>query len=220
VYFSEPMLSALREITGARDVRLMQSMLFDLNTATAPHQDCWYLDSVPSGRLLAAWIALEDIDERAGRFFVLPDSCDAELHAEGMPHSEWLRRLRVHVDAHSAEAYAPALRKGDVLFWSSRAIHGALPTQDERFSRKSLTAHYLPEGEVFGNIWKRKDFVKFDTWQGHEHFANQPEYSVVSDLVSRGKRLLYNHPKLMQLARRFQSRALSELGRSRRPGGS
>jgi ectoine hydroxylase-related dioxygenase (phytanoyl-CoA dioxygenase family) len=45
--------------------------LFDANTAAAAHQDWWYLDSIPNGHLLAAWIGLEDIEEDAGGFYVI-----------------------------------------------------------------------------------------------------------------------------------------------------
>src|SRR6185503_14124836 len=63
ILFHPSILAALNNITGFDDLNLMQSMLFDANTATPPHQDWWYLDSVPGGNLLAAWIALEDIHE-------------------------------------------------------------------------------------------------------------------------------------------------------------
>ena len=49
-------------------------MYFDKNAGTPPHQDGYYLDTLPVGNLTAAWIALEDIDERAGRFYVVPNS--------------------------------------------------------------------------------------------------------------------------------------------------
>jgi phytanoyl-CoA dioxygenase PhyH len=64
--------------------------LFDANTATPAHQDWWYLDSIPNGHLLAAWIALEDIEEDAGRFYVIPQTHKTVLHESGMPHSVWL----------------------------------------------------------------------------------------------------------------------------------
>ena len=58
----EAELAALKEVAHPDGHKLMQSMLFDSNTATPPHQDYWYLDSSPSGHLLAGWFALEDID--------------------------------------------------------------------------------------------------------------------------------------------------------------
>src|SRR5262249_18286654 len=66
--------AALRSITGRSAHSVVQSMLFDQNTATPAHQDWYYLDSMPNGHLLAGWFALEDIHEDAGRFFVVPES--------------------------------------------------------------------------------------------------------------------------------------------------
>jgi phytanoyl-CoA hydroxylase len=210
VYFSDPMRRALSAITGEPTHHLMQSMLFDLNTATPPHQDCWYLDSVPTGDLLAAWIAMEDIDERAGRFFVLPGSWQTRLHDDGPSYTVWLERMRDHLAEHQAEVLSPALRKGDAIFWSSRTIHGSLPTADESFSRRSLTAHYLPSTRTFGNLFKAKDWIRYKEWRGHKYFANQPEYSLAADLLSRAKAAVYDRPLLLRLARRFQSKAIAD----------
>jgi ectoine hydroxylase-related dioxygenase (phytanoyl-CoA dioxygenase family) len=91
IFCAPALMEALRRIAGFETFSLMQTMLFDLNTATPAHQDWYYLDSVPSGNLIAAWIALEDIDERAGRFFVLPSSQAQDFGAKnaGRTHSEW-----------------------------------------------------------------------------------------------------------------------------------
>ena len=42
------------------------------------------------------------------------------------------------------ECEAPALKKGDVLFWHGKTIHGSLPTTQPQYSRSSFTAHYMP----------------------------------------------------------------------------
>src|SRR5690606_27152149 len=39
---------------------------------------------------------------------------------------------------------APALKKGDVLFWHGKTIHGSLATTQPEYSRQSFTAHYMP----------------------------------------------------------------------------
>lgn len=211
IYFAPEMRQALSGITGAASHHLMQSMLFDLNAATPPHQDWWYLDSSPAGQLIAAWIALEDIAEDAGRFYVLPGSHTVVLHEPGLPHSKWLERMRAHVDARPGEVHAPEMRKGDVLFWNSRTIHGSLATRDGRFSRKSLTAHYLPSHLTFGNLFAQKPWVQLHDWNGHSYFANQPEYSLGADLVSRAKLAVYDSPTLLKLARRFQRRSIADI---------
>ena len=44
---------------------------------------------------------------------------------------------------------APALSKGDVLFWAAKTIDGSLPTMQPTRSRRSFTAHFIPDGSRF-----------------------------------------------------------------------
>src|SRR5882757_7186510 len=69
VICSQDMLSALSEITLTPEHSLQQVMIFE-QSSTPAHQDWFYLDTFPPGHLTAAWIALEDIDLTATRFFV------------------------------------------------------------------------------------------------------------------------------------------------------
>jgi phytanoyl-CoA hydroxylase len=199
------MREALTEITGFDSFHLMQTMLFDANTETQAHQDCWYLDTVPNGHLLAGWIALEDIDERAGRFYVLPKSHELDFHSDkpGITHEEWLARVKEHVAGHPEQVYAPALNKGDVLFWNSHTIHGALPTRDPGFSRKSLTAHYMPSGFEFGSLFLTKENLDYKTYNGMKYFRTRddiPFNKLKTDIKEAG---LYS-PSVMQIVRKVQ----------------
>lgn len=211
LYFSPELLDGLTEVTGHARHNLMQSMLFDANATTPPHQDWWYLDSVPAGGLLGAWIAMEDIHEDAGRFYVLPGTHKVELHEPGMPHSVWLTRMKDYMQAHPELVKAPVLKKGDVLFWNSRTIHGSLPTRDLRHSRKSLTAHFMPQGMTFGNLFTSKPWITYEKHGDHQYFANQPEHSFKAEWVSRIKVALYDSPRLMSLARKFQRRSVADV---------
>lgn len=211
LYLSREMLSALAQVTGHERHNLMQTMLFDANAATPPHQDWWYLDSVPNGNLLGAWIALEDIHEDAGRFYVMPRTQEVVLHRENMPHSEWHAAVKRYFDEHVAEVHAPALKKGDVLFWNSRTIHGAFPTRNPAFSRKSLTGHYMPSHMTYGNLFTSKPWVKYEEYQGHKYFANQPEHSLKAEWTSRIKDAIYDSPRLLKFARKFQKKSLAEV---------
>ena len=206
IFTSAAIRHALQAVTGFDDFNLMQTMLFDANTESVPHQDWWYLDSVPNGHLLGAWIALEDIDERAGRFYVLPKSFSVDLHSDtpDMKHIDWLERIEAYVKDHANERVAPALSKGDVLFWNSRTIHGALPTRDPSYSRKSLTAHYLPSHMSFGNLFIKKDFIQYKSHNGMKFFRNQPDYSWINRVKSGVKKSIYDSPALMRNVRRLQ----------------
>jgi phytanoyl-CoA hydroxylase len=206
IYTSTAVREALRNVTGFASFNLMQTMLFDANTATWPHQDWWYLDSVPNGHLVAVWIALEDIDERAGRFYVLPGSQLVDLHSDtpNLPHAEWVQRMGRYVDAHTDEIYAPDMKKGDVLFWNSRTVHGSLPTKDSGFSRRSLTAHYLPSQFPYGNLFTKKDWIRYKEYGGMKYYRNQPDYSLFNKMKYGIKASIYDSPRLLHELRKVQ----------------
>ncbi|MES2663314.1 MAG: phytanoyl-CoA dioxygenase family protein [Pseudomonadota bacterium] len=211
IYFSEELLSALHKVTGHKQHNLMQSMMFDANTAPPPHQDCWYADTVPNGNLVGTWIALEDIQEDSGRFYVIPQSHRIALHQENMPHSEWLKLMQVYFDQNLSNVRAPEMKKGDVLFWNSHTVHGAFPTRNKLISRKSLTAHYMPSHMTFGNLFTSKPWIQYENHNGHKYFANQPEHSLKAEWISRLKVAVYNSPRFMRLARKFQKRSIADL---------
>jgi phytanoyl-CoA hydroxylase len=204
---SQAIQVALQQIAGSDRANVMQTMLFDANTATPPHQDWWYLDSVPNGHLLGAWIALEDIDERAGRFYVIPGSTDVTLHdpEAKLSHQNWMARIKQYYEANRDRVSAPALRKGDVLFWNSRTVHGALPTIDPSFSRKSITAHFLPSDYAFGNLFVQKDFIRYQQFEGVNFYRNQPDYSWLNRARFGLKSAVYNSPGLLKVMRRVQA---------------
>jgi phytanoyl-CoA hydroxylase len=208
IFCSDSIQDALRKITGLHSFNLMQTMLFDANTETQPHQDWWYLDTVPNGHLIAAWIALEDIDERAGRFYVIPKSIENfDFHSDtpNLSHSEWLKRIQKFFEAHQNEIVAPALNQGDVLFWNSKVVHGALPTQDRSCSRKSLTAHYIPSEYKFGNLFTIKDNIAYQTYNGVNFDRNKPDYSLANFVKFNIKNFAFDSPALLKFIRKIQT---------------
>lgn len=212
IYCGEEIQDMLRQITGSQSFNLMQTMLFDANTETQPHQDWWYLDTVPNGYLIAAWIALEDIAEEAGRFYVMSKSFkNPDFHSDtpNLSHSEWLTRIRAYFEGNQEDIKAPDLKKGDVLFWSSKTVHGALPTQNCRFSRKSLTAHYIPSEYHFGNLFTTKDYISYKEYNGVKFYRNQPDYSLTNVVKSKVKNIAYDAPSLMKFMRKVQTRLAS-----------
>lgn len=209
IFCSDEMMQTIGAVTGAARHNLMQTMLFDLNTATWPHADWYYLDSVPNGSLIAAWIALEDIREAAGRFYVMPGSHeigDFGAKEPGVTLERWIKRVGDFVQQHRSAQFAPALRRGDVLLRNSRTVHGSLPARDERYSRKSLTAHYIPSHLGFGNIFARRRWVdmRYKEYAGVRFYRNQPEYSLLNHVVSAVKASVYNYPMLRDLLRKLR----------------
>ncbi|MGA7937721.1 MAG: hypothetical protein WCA35_29505, partial [Kovacikia sp.] len=75
--------------------------------------------------------------------------------------------------------YAPDLRQGDALFWHPNTIHGALPTVDPQYSRKSSTAHYIPSELKGGNSWRVFENMVTQKFQGMEYVVtHRPDVEV------------------------------------------
>jgi phytanoyl-CoA hydroxylase len=135
--------------------KLVQSMYFEGNPATWPHQDTYYLDAEQIGRMSAAWISVEDIAAGAGRFFIYPGSHLLELPKNGgdqdiaFNHARYKQYVLEIIARHRLECRAPALGEGDVLLWAAKTIHGSLETTDPQRSRRSFTAHFIPESSRF-----------------------------------------------------------------------
>lgn len=149
---SKEIKSALDQLTGTAKHTVVMSMYFDKNAGTPAHQDWYYLDAERRGGITAAWIALEDIEESAGRFFVIPGTQKTffELSKEQIKSSDAYENIiKNYVAENKGKIVAPALRKGDVLFWNSGTIHGSLRSNTNKFSRKSITAHYLPKDDIY-----------------------------------------------------------------------
>ncbi|HEY2010111.1 MAG TPA: phytanoyl-CoA dioxygenase family protein [Rhizomicrobium sp.] len=130
--------------------KIVQSMYFQGNPATWPHQDAYYLDASRPGEMTAVWIANEDIAPGAGRFFVCPGSHKIDMAKNGgdfdiaYNHDRYKKLVVDVIQSHQLRFSAPALRKGDALFWAAYTIHGSLPTTQDQFSRRSFTAHFIP----------------------------------------------------------------------------
>ena len=57
-----------------KNVELFQSINFIEGSQQRTHSDSIHMTTFPYGNLIAVWVALEDINEYAGRFFVCPKS--------------------------------------------------------------------------------------------------------------------------------------------------
>lgn len=148
-------MQAVLKALFSENGKAVQSMYFEGNPATWPHQDTYYLDAEQLGRMVGAWIALEDIAPGAGRFFVYPKSHLTELSRNGggldiaFHHDAYKRYVVDAIREEGLKCRAPALRRGDVLLWSSRTIHGSLETTQPEHSRSSITTHYIPDSSRF-----------------------------------------------------------------------
>jgi phytanoyl-CoA hydroxylase len=149
-----PLVSQLlTTLSNCQKHTIWQTMFFDKSTGTVAHQDHYYLDSNPPGNLIGSWFALEDIHPDAGTFFVIPKSHQGELiTATSTNHEDYVYQMQTLVKSQDYHPQPMPLPKGSVLFWHPFLIHGAFENANPNYSRKSLTAHYLPQG--YGRLGK------------------------------------------------------------------
>lgn len=126
--------------------RLVDSMYFDANQIPWAQRDGRYIDAARPGEMVGAWIAAEDVQAGAGRFYVLPRS-----HLRPAPsqrgdghgstrHTPTLAEFAAHGPLRQV---APMLKQGDLLLWSALTVHGSLPTTKAASSRRSFCGHYI-----------------------------------------------------------------------------
>ena len=135
--------------------KIVQSMYFEGNSATWEHQDSYYLDDEETGKMIAGWIALEDISADAGRFFVCPKSHlydFSKMNLENViseSHASYINSIVEVIKKNNFKVEAPKLDKGDLLLWNSLTIHGALDSQSQINSRSSITLHMIRRNSKF-----------------------------------------------------------------------
>lgn len=151
--------------------KIVQSMYFEGNSATWEHQDTYYLDAETLGDMGAAWVALEDISARAGRFFICPGSHKIELEKQNKEtniadnHSTYIKKIVGIMKERKMEIRAPLLESGDVLFWHAWTMHGSLKSEDIT-SRSSITMHAIPASQRFHQLQTRIFEVPTDDVNG------------------------------------------------------
>lgn len=112
----------------------------------ALHQDQRYL-RVDPGTCMAAWLALEDIDEGNGCMSVVPDSHELPMLCAGEANYE-LSFTGEQVPIPEGLQPVPMIMKaGDMLFFNGSLIHGSGPNESETRFRKIIVGHYI-EGEA------------------------------------------------------------------------
>jgi phytanoyl-CoA hydroxylase len=197
--------------------KIVQSMYFEGNSATWEHQDSYYLDSEKVGEMTAAWIAVESIAPRAGRFFICPRSHKIRLDDHNLAnnivehHDVYISSVVDKIKSLNLEIRAPFLEKGDVLFWNALTIHGSLDSQDPRHSRSSITCHAIPSSRLFLSHQTRLSDVSTDDVNGTRVFRPKDLSALRNRLIfkieTRFPSLFYwaKQTALKQLIRRKSS---------------
>jgi len=185
---SDPLFKMVEYLLGEQ-AQMVQSMYFEVCAGTWAHQDTYYLDSERIGSMTAAWVALEDVHADAGRFFVGVGSHLIDMVQNGgnfdiaFNHDRYKALVLEIIEKHHIELRAPELKKGDVLFWNSKTIHGSYMPKGLRHSRNSLTAHFIPANDCFLQFQSRVQRLKTTEINAHQIFMTKDQGALLNRFV-------------------------------------
>jgi ectoine hydroxylase len=151
-----------------------QSINFFKGSEQKAHSDSIHMTTFPPGYLIAAWIALEDVDSTNGPLFYLPGSHklpyllnDKFEHGGGklILGSEAYEKYEIHLAEEikrttfsEKEFHA---KKGDVLIWHANLLHGGKSITDLSSTRKSMVVHFYGEDVIkYHEITQRPSLIK------------------------------------------------------------
>ena len=134
----------------------VNSLTFEFGSQQTTHVDHVYMTPSPARRLVASWIALEDVHPEGGPLEIWPGS-------HQLPPFRWTNTYPYHYipdeqPQHErylmsqAGRFTPELfmaKKGDVLLWHAMLAHGGKPLRNMDHTRRSMACHYFSR-EVFG----------------------------------------------------------------------
>ena len=133
-----------------------QSLYFEFGSQQMLHRDSTVVPTPEFGRLVAAWIALEDITEESGPLAYVPGSQKfpfRSLHGDEEyvydPSRHTASEVEGAVRFYDEELKRSGLpthhflgKRGEVLVWHSALMHGGAPPSSPERTRKSYVIHY------------------------------------------------------------------------------
>jgi phytanoyl-CoA hydroxylase len=183
--------------------RAIHTMYFDGNQRTWPHRDSHYIDAEKIGQMVGVWVAAEDIHAGAGRFYIYGGShrlsTPAAFGLDNMdPNSrEYKEATGKFAAASGLPLVAPALEQGDVILWSSLTIHGSLETTEPSRSRKSFTAHYVPQSQHFLDLRKHRGSDRYLLFNGVRVTRHQDQSRWSTQMKASLRAFVKRHPWLL-----------------------
>lgn len=159
VVMDEKLGRVLRYLLDGDPVALT-SLNFRKGSEQGLHLDTFYMPPALPHRMVAAWVALEDVTEENGPLTYVPGSNRIppyffDGHRMTINHSEAeYREFGVYfsekIEASQLRPTTFMAKKGDVLIWHSLLFHGGSPITKEGATRESLVAHYFAAADYPG----------------------------------------------------------------------
>lgn len=164
---------------------LTQSLSFLHGSQQAIHQDTVFVRMNSPMKLVAIWVALEDVEFGVGELRYYPGSHRWEgfLFSDRFKHwdeerdgmeqlAQWHRWIEGEAMARNCKAVSFLPRKGDVLVWHAGLAHGGAPITRQGSTRQSLVGHYCPHGVRPLYHYYKPAQRKIYSWEGYRYCSS------------------------------------------------
>ena len=154
-------LKQVMQMLLSQEIALFQSINFLEGSEQKTHSDSIHMSTYPKGNLIAAWVALEDIDINQGPLHYYSGSHqfpyfmneDFKHGGKGMllgkrPYDFYEDSIAELVKSKNLKKEVFLAKKGDVLIWHANLLHGGEEHLDKNLSRKSMVFHYYAKEAV------------------------------------------------------------------------
>ncbi len=157
-----------------REVVPFQTINFITGSGQRGHSDSIHMTTYPLGYLIAAWVALEDVNTDNGPLFYYPGSHklpyvlnnDFNTGASSLftgkkeytDYEDIMEKITVEKGFVKETFLA---KKGDVFIWHANLVHGGAPIINEKLTRKSMVIHYFAKDVIkYHEITERPSLLK------------------------------------------------------------
>jgi ectoine hydroxylase-related dioxygenase (phytanoyl-CoA dioxygenase family) len=120
----------------------------------ALHQDNFYLNVEP-GTCIAAWLALDHVDEENGCLEIVPGTHKMDLFCPEESDSTQSFTREYVPPPPGLEKVPVLMEPGDMLFFNGTLVHGSGPNRSKDRFRRSFICHYIGRSAERMSTWYR-----------------------------------------------------------------
>jgi len=148
-YFLHPKILDYVECFIGPNIKAVHTMFINkppdsgkLTSVHPLHQDLHYFPFRPADRIVAAWTAVERVNEDNGCLVVIPGSHKGKLLPHGYPKQQAVNKAFHQVEGFEDYPVVPLpMEKGDTVFFHPILVHGSGINKTKGF-RKAISCHY------------------------------------------------------------------------------
>jgi len=171
VALSQRVGSIVRELLDDTPV-LCNTLSLEKGSQQPDHLDTLYMTPQTPNKLVATWMALEDVRSDAGPLRYWPGSnhIPSYLFSDGGFHTipdemeRWAEHMAHHTDRLGLDEQVFLARRGDLFVWHAALLHGGSEIKSPSRTRRSLVSHFFAAHDcvhstlvpVEGGLWMQR----------------------------------------------------------------